>query len=415
MAISSPPAPDTLPGRTGHALRRAGRGLLDALTGPHGVDRWAELVDPRLATDREVATVRRVDVETPDTVTLHLDLPRGWRTGATTPPRAGQAVTLGVEVDGVRHHRSFTVASRGPAGWSVTVRANPNGTVSRHLVQHAAPGLRVDVGTPFGELVLPADDDAVADALDDQLLLVSGGSGITPVMALLRRLVDEGHLAHVGSRGATTPPARPRVALLHYEKSPVDVVFADELARLARGHVDLTIAVVLTRVDLPVQPHGLRGHFTPDHVAALGIDPTTAHVRVCGPVALRDAVQDWLTDPAGPTAGDTDRLRTEVFHPPVPSADPDTDPDAASGTLRLDEADLELTSDGRSILEQAEAAGLAPEHGCRMGICHTCTRHVTAGAVRDLRNGEVTTAHADAPFEAQICVSTPQGDTTVDL
>ena len=380
-------------------LRRAGRSVLDLLAGPHGIDRYVELVDPTLASDRDLAEVVAITPETPDTVTLTLTPPKGWAKGTLPRPRHGQAVNLAVEVDGVRHRRSFSVASLTPTRWSITVRRNAGGTVSPFLVDRAEPGLVAEVGAPFGEMVLPGDH-----GLRDGLLLVSGGSGITPVMAMVRELRRAGRLARHGSRLAESPGVLPQVAFLHYARTPQDLIFAAELVELADAFANLDVCVVHTGEDAPVNDRGLHGHFGQHHVDALAIDVGRATTFVCGPRPLADAVRDWIGDPA--------RLTVEHFTPPVTGG---SDTDGPDGTLRLAASDLALESDGRSILEQAEDAGLAPEHGCRMGICHTCVRDLTAGSVRDVLTGEVATATDAEPVTTQICISAPHGDCAIDL
>jgi ferredoxin len=68
-------------------------------------------------------------------------------------------------------------------------------------------------------------------------------------------------------------------------------------------------------------------------------------------------------------------------------------------------------TNGTTLLEQAESAGLTPESGCRMGICHACTCRKTAGEVRDIRTGEITSGEEDI----QICISVPVGTVTLDI
>ena len=384
-------APSTL-------LRRAGRDLLDLLAGPHGLDRYVELVAPTLARDRHLAEVVAIEPETPDTVTLTLLPPKGWAEGDLQRPRPGQAVNVTIEVDGVRHTRSFSVAALTPTRWQLTVRRNPTGTVSPFLVERAEPGLLVEVGAPFGAMVLPRDLGP-----GDALLLVSGGSGITPVMAMVRELRRAGRLARHGSRLAESPGALPQVAFLHYARTPTELIFARELTELADAFVNLDVCVVHTGDDAPTNARGLHGHFGQQHVDALQLDVARARTYVCGPHGLADAVSAWIDDDG--------RLTVEHFTPPQV----DTDTDGPDGTLRLADSDIELASDGRPILEQAEDAGLSPEHGCRMGICHTCVRDVTAGSVRDVLTGEVATASDAEPLVTQICISAPHGDCTVAL
>ena len=397
-ATTSPPeTTSTAPLRT---LRRAGRSLLDALAGPHGLDRYTELVEPTLARDRHLAEVVAVRRETTDTVTLTLAPPKGWAAGTLDRPRPGQAVNMTVEVDGVRHTRSFSVASLTPTRWTITVRRNPTGTVSPFLVDRAEAGLLVEVGAPFGEMRLPRDLGP-----GDALFMISGGSGITPVMAMVRELRRAGRLARHGSRLAESRGALPQVAFLHYARTPEELIFAAELAELADAFVNLDVCVVHTGGDAPTNPRGLHGHFGQHHVDALAIDVSRARTFVCGPAPLADAVTAWIDDAA--------RCTVEHFRPPT--ADTADGADGPDGTLRLAASGIELDSDGRSILEQAEDAGLAPEHGCRMGICHTCVRDLTAGSVRDVLTGEVATATDAEPVTTQICISVPHGDCSIDL
>ena len=103
-----------------------------------------------------------------------------------------------------------------------------------------------------------------------------------------------------------------------------------------------------------------------------------------------------------------DNVYTESFVPPVfdPAANP------SGGRITFADSGIDVTDDGRSLLEQAESAGLTPQNGCRMGICHTCTRRKTAGTVRNLTTGAVSTG---ADEDIQICVSVPVGDIDIVL
>ena len=86
--------------------------------------------------------------------------------------------------------------------------------------------------------------------------------------------------------------------------------------------------------------------------------------------------------------------------------------EASGGRVTFADSGVEVVDDGRPLLEQAEAAGLTPESGCRMGICHSCTRRKTSGAVRNLITGAVSSADEE---DVQICVSAPVGDVDIAL
>jgi ferredoxin len=101
-------------------------------------------------------------------------------------------------------------------------------------------------------------------------------------------------------------------------------------------------------------------------------------------------------------------VHTEAFTLPQFVAEANT----IGGELRFSSAGQDVANDGRPILEQAESAGLVPEFGCRMGICHTCVRPLRCGTVRDLVTGELVTGDGQ---DIRICVSAPVGDADVDL
>ena len=103
---------------------------------------------------------------------------------------------------------------------------------------------------------------------------------------------------------------------------------------------------------------------------------------------------------------DNPRLRVEYFKPPRTSAG------TAEGDVVFSRAGQTAANSGASLLEQAEALGLRPEFGCRMGICFSCTRTKTAGTVRNVLTGEESSLPDE---EIRICVSAPVGDCVVDL
>ena len=171
----------TTPRRLGRRLLSSG--LLEALAYPHGVDRYVELVRPLLVRREVRAEVIAVRHQTPKSVTLTLCPNENWR-----GLRAGQFVGVTVEIDGVRETRPYSPAGSQHAAAGVlelTVSTHPEGRVSRYLREHARPGMIVGLTQAQGEFVLP-------DPRPERVLLISGGSGITPVMAMLRTLCEEG-------------------------------------------------------------------------------------------------------------------------------------------------------------------------------------------------------------------------------
>jgi stearoyl-CoA 9-desaturase NADPH oxidoreductase len=349
--------------------------LLNALAYPHGVDRYVELVRP-LALARDVrAEITAVRRQTAKSVTLTLAPNENWRGF-----RAGQFVDVSVQVNGVRSTRPYSIASseHAPGGEvELTVSTHPQGRVSRHLRDHARPGMIVDLTQAQGEFGL-------GDARPARVLLISGGSGITPVMAILRTLCDENFAGEIG--------------FLNYARSRPAALYEAELRGLASRHRGLRVARAFTRG----RGSQFVGRFSREHLAAVISDHADAATFVCGPPALIDAVRgtwgkDGLPEPS-----------IETFTAPALRFDPSD----AGGTVRFAASRREVPNSGLPLLEQAEDAGLSPEHGCRMGICNTCSVQKHTGTVRNVISG----ACSSTPDEQiRICVSVPVGDVALEL
>ncbi len=345
-----------------------------ALTSPHGVDRYLEIVNPMWAAHEVRARVVDVHRETEAgspvaTVTLQ-------PTGTWAGFRAGQHVQLGLETPGARRAtRCFSVSSAesGPGErFTITVRANDAGVVSKFLVRDARPGQLVHLSQAAGDFTLP-------DPLPPRLLMISGGSGITPVMSMLRTLLAREYDG--------------RVTFLHYARSPEHQIFRDELADLARDDPRVDVHLVHSRSG------GER--FTAEGLARLVPDHADVDTWACGPAGLIDRVRQAYAGSDRPS-----RLRVEFFKTPVLTTGD------ASGTVSFTRDGRHGANTGGTLLEQAEALGLTPEYGCRMGICLSCTSRKTEGTVRNV----VTGAESSLPDEdIQICVSAPVGDCAVDL
>lgn len=356
-----------------------------ALTSPHHIDDYLERVHPRATAEAVRARVLEVRRETGDASTVVLQANGAWK--GFEP---GQHVQFGVEVDGTRRVRVFSVASsavassrRGRRVFSVSVKAHPDGYVSQFLHHELQPGTTVYLSQAEGDFVLPAQ-------VPDRVLLLSGGSGITPVMSMVRTLRDR---LHTG-----------RVTFVHYARTRADEMFTSELDALAAAGVE--IVRVYTRESAPDAQ--LTGRFTIEHLQHLGIDPADTLTYACGPAGLIATVRDTYADLCA-----SDQLRMEYFK--VPTVDPallEQNAAEATGTLEFDVSGTQIANTGGTILEQAEVAGLTPAYGCRMGVCNTCAVKKLGGAVRHVVSGEIK---ASTDETVKICVHVPVGDVSVAL
>ncbi len=346
---------------TTHRLLRSQ--FIDLLVGPHGIDRYLELIRPELTVRDARGRVLSVRRQTNRSVTLTVAPNSAWA-GFT----AGQFVRVGVEIDGVRRTRCYSPAGsqHGRGGTlELTVTTHPDGLVSRHLRSRLTPGTVVHLGPAQGDFRLPAQRP-------ERLVLISGGSGITPVLSMLRTLCDEGY--------------RGELLFLHYARTAADWLYREEVQRLARGHPNVTAEYVATR----------------EGAGRLGTETLAgwsgADAAVCGPPSLIAAVHDAHDGP----------VLAETFAAPSLT----TSGAAASGLLRFLHTERSVAIGQGSLLEQAEAAGLRPDFGCRMGICHTCTCRKVAGPVRNVLTGEVS---AEEHEDIQLCISVPAGDVALEI
>ena len=256
--------------------------------------------------------------------------------------RAGQFVTIGVEVDGVRFQRCYSLSSAPGAAPTITVKRV--GKVSSWL--HANVGAVVELGTPQGKFVVPATAR--------KLLLVTGGSGITPAMAILRdrRPGDD-------------------VVFIHAARTKRDVPFVDELRT---ANAILFIDDVTGRLDRE----------------RLRVAVPDLHERItmlCGPAPMMDALlPEWEDMP--------ERLVLERFTP-----------SRSTGTRKVARTSL-------TLLEALEQAGERPASGCRMGICNTCVCRKQSGVVENVITG--MRSH-DGEEDIHLCVSRAVTDVEIGL
>jgi len=329
---------------------------------------YLDLLDPLRSGSRPRARVLAVQPETADAATLLLRPGRGW-----TGHVPGQYVRLGVDVDGVRLWRAYSVTSppRTDGRISITVKAIEGGVVSNHLVRRARPGTVVQLDRAAGDFVLP-------DPRPDRVLFVAAGSGITPVMGMLRHAAAELR----------------DVVLVHCARTADDAIFGAELRALARTG----------RLRLVEWHSATAGLLTPQALAAAVPDLADRETWACGPTGLLDALDAYWAD-----RGVADRLHTERFRPTVVVA-------GDGGTVTFARTGRTVAADGGTpILDAGEGAGVLMPSGCRMGICFGCVVPLRSGAVRDLRDGAVTTAAEGDGVLVQTCVSAAAGECDIEL
>ncbi|MFD6875001.1 MULTISPECIES: ferredoxin reductase [unclassified Streptomyces] len=349
---------------TSAALRSRAWKLLEMVTTPLLPSDYLDLVVPLRAGADLRGRIEAVHPETGDAATIVIRPGRGWR-GHT----AGQYVRIGVDVDGVRLWRAYSVTSptnRRDGRITITVKAIPGGKVSNHLVRRAQPGTLIQLDQATGDFVLPQTKPA-------KVLYLTAGSGITPVMGMLRDIdLDD-------------------VVMLHCAPRSHDVIFRNELhdlvadknLRLTEVHTDTDGMLDIARLD----------ELVPDWAER--------ETWACGPAGLLDAAEEHWSGHGVP-----ERLHTERFRANVVVA-------GDGGEVTFGTTGKTIEADGATpLLDVGEEAGVLMPSGCRMGICFGCVTPLTAGAVRDLRTGEITEAGPGVLI--QTCVSAAAGPCDIE-
>lgn len=355
------------------------RALIRPVTTPLLPDDYLKLINPLWSSRELRGRIVEVRPETSDSATLVIK--PGW--GFTADHQPGQYIGIGLLVDGRWRWRSYSLTSPpratgsrtrravGARTVSITVKAMPEGFLSTHLVSGVRPGTVVRLAAPQGNFVLP-------DPPPPSVLFLTAGSGITPVMSMLRTLVRRGEL--------------PDVRHVHSAPTPAAVMFAEELQDLARTHPGYRLTVRSTRTE---------GRLDLPRLADEVPDWRDRQTWACGPEPmLAEAERVWAA------AGIADRLHLERFAA-VRRALP-----SAGGAVTFARSGVTRTADAAtSLLEAGEQAGVQMPFGCRMGICHTCVVSLLDGRVVDLRNG----AEHEPGSRVQVCVTAPDGDCVVDV
>ncbi|MGB3481605.1 MAG: ferredoxin reductase [Mycobacterium sp.] len=349
-----------------HALRT----IAARITTPLLPDDYLHLANPLWSARELRGRVLEVRRETEDSATLVIK--PGW--GFSFDYEPGQYIGIGVLMEGRWRWRSYSLTSAPVTGSriiTITVKAMPEGFLSSHLVGGVAPGTVVRLAAPQGNFVMP-------DPAPASVLFLTAGSGVTPIMSMLRTLQRRGQIGDIQH--------------VHSAPTDDDVMFAEELREVSRNHSGYRLAVRATRT---------QGRVDLTQLAELVPDWQTRQTWACGPEGmLNEAERVWTA------AGVADRLHLERF------AVSRAAPHGAGGTVTFRRSDKVLEVDGATpLMDAGETVGVRMPFGCRMGICQSCVVSLVDGHVRDLRTG----AEHEPGTRIQTCVSAASGDCVLDV
>jgi len=377
MATTTLPAPRSRgPRELGKSLRKRVSRVAELAATPLVPSDYLDVFNPLRPGADLRGRVVSVTPETEDAATLVIKPGADW---AGHIP--GQYVRLGIDVDGVRLWRAYSL-THGPRddGYiSITVKAVPYGKVSNHIVRDTRPGTLVHLEQAAGEFVLPTEGG--------KFLFVTAGSGITPVIGMLRNLfpvADSGVVRLPRSSGYD-------ITVVHVAPTEPDSIFIHNLRELGEAGMITLVA----RYD---DQHGI---LDVADLAELVPDLAERTTFACGPAGLLDALEQHHVELGL-------KLLTEQFRVTMLVA-------GEGGTVSFTQNDVTVEADGsRPILDEAEAAGVLMPSGCRMGICYGCVLPLREGTVRDLRTGEITTAAQGDGVKIQTCINAAAGSCQFD-
>jgi len=360
----------------GRTLRERARRLAELAATPLVPADYLDVFNPLRAGADLRGRIEEIHPETADAATIVIRPGADW---AGHIP--GQYLRIGIDVDGVRLWRAYSLTHgpRSDGRISITVKAVPEGKVSNHLVHRAEVGTLVHLEQAAGEFVLPTDGG--------KFLFVTAGSGVTPVIGMLRNLFP------VADSGVVRLPrsAAYDIVVVHVAPSEPHSIFIDNLRQLDEaGMIDL-----VARYD---DEHGL---LDVADLADLVPDLQERTTFACGPTGLLDALGAHHEERGMKLLTEQFRVATTVV--------------GEGGTVSFSKNGTTVEADGsRPILDEAEEAGVLMPSGCRMGICYQCVLPMREGTVRDLRTGEITTAVEGDGVKIQTCINAAAGSCSID-
>ena len=351
-----------------HTLRQ----IAARITTPLLPDDYLHLANPLWSARELRGRILEVRRETEDSATLVIK--PGW--GFSFDYQPGQYMGIGLLVDGRWRWRSYSLTSSPATSTSartvtITVKAMPEGFLSTHLVAGVEPGTIVRLAAPQGNFVLP-------DPAPASILFLTAGSGITPVMSMLRTLVRRNQITDI--------------VHLHSAPTESDVMFNAELAALAAAQPGYRLQLRETRT---------QGRLDLGSLDTLLPDWRERQTWAGGPEGmLAQAEKVWSAADA------VDRLHLERF------AVSKAAPAGEGGTVTFARSGRAVAADAAtSVMDAGEGAGVQMPFGCRMGICQSCVVNLVQGHVRDLRTGQ----EHDPGTRIQTCVSAASGDCVIDI
>lgn len=346
--------------------------------------------------------VKNVIWEVPDIKTIRMVPEEGDELPFTYVP--GQFLNIAFWIGGARMIRSYSISSSPTHRDHVdlTVKREPRGAVSRHIVDLLQPGDYIEAGGPVGTFTFSGEEA-------DSIVLISAGVGVTPMLSIARYLSEKkwpGEIFYIfGCR------------------YPSEYVFADELKRLQKRNANLHVAVTVSRPQ-GTDWEGHRGRVSAELLTKTVPKLTSRRIHICGPLAMMEATEEILADLGVPE----ENVKTEKFGTPKPSpaaagttASSLAPPSGPKVTFTQSNKSSKIRTDteqgdsppGQTVLELAEELGVDIQFSCRVGTCGVCKVNLQSGEVEQaVQDGLTEEDKANDVILA--CQAKPKNDLSVE-
>ena len=340
--------------------------------------------------------VAEIVPETAEANSIRFDIPPELREAFAF--KAGQHLTLKATIDGEEVRRNYSLCTApDEQDWMVTVKRIAGGIFSNWVGDALKPGDTVEVMPPHGSFTTD-----FAPTAKRHIVGIAGGSGITPVMSLLRTTLTE--------------EPQSQFTLLYGNRDSSSIIFLEELANLKDRYVDrLSLHHFLAEEegDIDLFNGMLDRERCDEAIEHLIGDPADVDAWfICGPGPMMDAAEGALLD----RNVDKDHIHIERFTADRPSAA--LAAEMAQLQSKAAGATMSVTLDGRTrrvafteanILDSARASGLPAPFACKAGVCATCRAKVTSGKVEMAARYGLTDEEVAAGY-VLTCQSVPVGD-----
>ncbi|MGV8985821.1 MAG: 2Fe-2S iron-sulfur cluster-binding protein [Cypionkella sp.] len=350
-------------------------------------------VDTPIWTDNELLECVMIIPEAPNVITFSFRPP----SGATFVFRPGQFVTLDLPVPGGNVQRTFTISSSPltSAYITVTTKLQSGSIGTRWMHDHLRPGMRIKAYGPSGLFHLPRQPDG-------KYLLISAGSGVTPMMSMATTLFERGE--------------NPDICFIQIARRPVELIFRKRLEYMASRITGLQLHFVVKNSEPYEVWTGYRGQFNQLMLGLMCGDYLERDVYCCGPEGFMANVREILRS----LGYDMERYQQETFAAPAQSVaefkefDDVVPSDVALSEIFFSRSGVSVQcTETDTVLQIAKASSLNIPNGCNFGVCGTCKVHKTSGTVHMVHNGGISEEDIEAGF-ILACCSTPIGKVEVD-